>query len=300
MARWWCRTAARICAVPAPRICCNGPTRSGRSSARRGRKAEDEAAQRSSRCASSAISQLPSQKGVSRLSISFVTRMPGPSSSHNNKGTRFGHVRAANSDIPDGECAGVWGRDPRAGAERVVESLERRGQADRLKTRGGKAGSQARRRGRRRRRADADRSVRHLGRLYRDAERQEGLLRAGKAVVVEDQSAESSARSGLCLRLDASGGEGRQRSLDHDRLSAEAGLGIDARSRRRALTRCTRRATASGSRTPPRKSGWWTRCARAPTSTVKGVSAKGTETTDTFSLKGLAQALDRLAQDCKR
>lgn len=34
--------------------------------------------------------------------------------------------------------------------------------------------------------------------------------------------------------------------------------------------------------------------------TVRGVSAKGTETTDTFSLKGLAQALDRLAQDCKR
>ena len=34
--------------------------------------------------------------------------------------------------------------------------------------------------------------------------------------------------------------------------------------------------------------------------TVKGVSARGTETTDTFSLKGLAQALDRLAQDCRR
>jgi Invasion associated locus B (IalB) protein len=34
--------------------------------------------------------------------------------------------------------------------------------------------------------------------------------------------------------------------------------------------------------------------------TVKGVSAKGTETTDTFSLKGLSQALDRIAQDCKR
>jgi len=34
--------------------------------------------------------------------------------------------------------------------------------------------------------------------------------------------------------------------------------------------------------------------------TVKGISAKGTETTDTFSLKGLAQALDRLAQDCRR
>jgi hypothetical protein len=34
--------------------------------------------------------------------------------------------------------------------------------------------------------------------------------------------------------------------------------------------------------------------------TVKGTSAKGTETSDTFSLKGLAQALDRLAQDCRR
>ena len=33
---------------------------------------------------------------------------------------------------------------------------------------------------------------------------------------------------------------------------------------------------------------------------VKGVSAKGTETTDTFSLKGLSQALDQLAKDCRR
>jgi Invasion associated locus B (IalB) protein len=33
---------------------------------------------------------------------------------------------------------------------------------------------------------------------------------------------------------------------------------------------------------------------------VKGVSAKGTETTDTFSMKGLSQALDRLSQDCRR
>ena len=33
---------------------------------------------------------------------------------------------------------------------------------------------------------------------------------------------------------------------------------------------------------------------------VKGVSAKGTETIDTFSMKGLSQALDRLGQDCRR
>ena len=32
---------------------------------------------------------------------------------------------------------------------------------------------------------------------------------------------------------------------------------------------------------------------------VKGMSAKGTRTTDTFSLRGLAQALDRTDQECK-
>lgn len=32
--------------------------------------------------------------------------------------------------------------------------------------------------------------------------------------------------------------------------------------------------------------------------TVKGVSAKGTASTDVFSLKGLAQALDKVAQAC--
>jgi hypothetical protein len=39
---------------------------------------------------------------------------------------------------------------------------------------------------------------------------------------------------------------------------------------------------------------------KAPDATVKGVSAKGTETTDVYSLKGLAQALDKLALDCRR
>jgi hypothetical protein len=32
---------------------------------------------------------------------------------------------------------------------------------------------------------------------------------------------------------------------------------------------------------------------------VKGESAKGTQTTDTFTLKGVSQALDRVAQECK-
>jgi hypothetical protein len=32
---------------------------------------------------------------------------------------------------------------------------------------------------------------------------------------------------------------------------------------------------------------------------VKGVSAKGTQSTDTYTLKGIAQALDRVGQECK-
>jgi len=39
---------------------------------------------------------------------------------------------------------------------------------------------------------------------------------------------------------------------------------------------------------------------RSADAVVKGVSAKGTATIDTFSMKGLSQALDRIAQDCKR
>jgi invasion protein IalB len=35
------------------------------------------------------------------------------------------------------------------------------------------------------------------------------------------------------------------------------------------------------------------------TAVVKGVSSKGTQSTDTYSLKGLTQALERTAQDCK-
>jgi invasion protein IalB len=34
--------------------------------------------------------------------------------------------------------------------------------------------------------------------------------------------------------------------------------------------------------------------------TVKGMSAKGTETIDSFSMKGLSQALDKVAQECRR
>jgi hypothetical protein len=37
----------------------------------------------------------------------------------------------------------------------------------------------------------------------------------------------------------------------------------------------------------------------AQNAVIKGMSAKGTHSTDTFSLRGFAQAIDRTAQDCK-
>src|SRR5690349_19765602 len=49
MARWWCRMAVLICAVPVRRICCNGPMRSGRTSARHGRNPEQQTARIDSR-----------------------------------------------------------------------------------------------------------------------------------------------------------------------------------------------------------------------------------------------------------
>jgi hypothetical protein len=39
---------------------------------------------------------------------------------------------------------------------------------------------------------------------------------------------------------------------------------------------------------------------RGSDAVVKGTSAKGTESIDTFPLKGLSQALDKLAQECRR
>ena len=38
---------------------------------------------------------------------------------------------------------------------------------------------------------------------------------------------------------------------------------------------------------------------KAPDAVIKAQTSKGTATTDTFSLKGMSQALDRVAQECR-
>ena len=137
----------------------------------------------------------------------------------------------------------------------------------------------------RRRAADPARAVRRLGRLYGEQRRQAGLLRARQAVLAGDAAAEPAARSGLYLRLDAPGRERAQRDLDRDRLSVQAGLRGDASISARRNTRCTRRTTAPGSRTPPRKRAWSTPCAGSDL-VVTGESGKGTKSTDRYSLQG--------------
>jgi invasion protein IalB len=38
---------------------------------------------------------------------------------------------------------------------------------------------------------------------------------------------------------------------------------------------------------------------KSPDAVIKAQTSKGTQTTDTFSLKGISQALDRVAQECR-
>src|SRR5262245_49655957 len=105
-------------------------------------------------------------------------------------------VRVANTDISGCDCGVVWGDVPRASAEPCSQGRQGIGQG--CTGTGGKAGSETTRKaGTVSRRcgcrgwsgADLDWSVRYLGRLHGNAERQEGLLRVGEAIVIQNQSA---------------------------------------------------------------------------------------------------------------
>ena len=71
------------------------------------------------------------------------------------------------------------------------------------------------------------------------------------------------------------------------------------RRRRRELRRCTPRTTAPGSRTRPKRRKLIDTMRKGADVVIKATTSRGTQTTDTFSLKGIAQALDRVAQECK-
>ena len=186
-----------ICAVPAPRTSCNGPNRNGPGSARGAPKARHAA----------------HPAAVEPAAEDLVTTFPKrhfPAihrAAWRDVGCLRGHlpvtmmrepvVCVANTDISGCDCGVVWGVIPRASTGRCFERRQGCGQACASTCTGDKAdGGQAAceagtgsDRRRRRRGTHLDRSVRNLGRLLGDAERQEGLLRAGEAIVLQNQSA---------------------------------------------------------------------------------------------------------------
>src|SRR5215212_11362120 len=195
MARWSCRTAARICAVPALRICCNGPMHSGRNSASAGRKAEIEP-----RALIPQKDLLRSAAATVRNTVTAFPKKHFPAIHPRRREAPSGHlpvtmirepvVRVANTDISGCDCSVVRGGIPRTSTGCCFEGRQgtgkgsgqtcalsggqaracTRGKAD-GQTCGTGGGRCCRRCG-----AHPDRSVRDLGRLHGDAERQKGLL----------------------------------------------------------------------------------------------------------------------------
>ena len=164
------------------------------------------------------------------------------------------------------------------------------------KTRGGGPGKARHAAQCRRREADLARPVRRVGRLYGFARRQEGLLRHRQADIVPDQSARPAAQSDLHVRLLAPGREGQNEvSIIIGYPFKPAPRPPPQSARAYSCIPSRRRLDQERSRRNPDGR----RHARGPDRVVKGMSAKGTQTTETYSLKGLPQALDRVGQECK-
>jgi hypothetical protein len=190
-------------------------------------------------------------------------RHAGPSSSHNDEGTRFGHVRAANADHSGGECAGVRGRDPCTGAKCDVERY--RQIFAYTATPNGKKLCFAL--------AKPSSSKTNPPNRPRDPAYAFVSTRPAEKVTNE-----FSIMIGYALK------PGSESTLQvggatYAMYTQGDGLWIKNAAEEERMVEAMRKAADV---------------------VVKGVSAKGTETIDTFSMKGLSQALDRLAQDCRR
>ena len=146
----------------------------------------------------------------------------------------------------------------------------------------------------RRRPGEAPWPIRRLGRLYRIARRQEGLLCHCQADSGY-QSAQPAAQPDLHVHFDAAGGQGRQRGLDHHRLSVQA----------RARTRRAQVGSTSFALYTQQDGAWIKNAAEeaqmvdamqpGDTVIVKGVSAKARKPSTPTLSRDLPQALDRVA-----
>ena len=144
----------------------------------------------------------------------------------------------------------------------------------------------------------AARPVRRLGRLYGVPRRQEGLFRAVQADLGGDRPPRPQRDAVLCLRLDASGREGK------NEVSVIVGYpqkpGHDA----------TATVGSANYVMYTQNDGAWVKNAaeeaqmvdamrKGSDLVIKSSLPHGTKTTDTYSLKGVAEALDKVAAECK-
>jgi hypothetical protein len=138
--------------------------------------------------------------------------------------------------------------------------------------------------------------VRRLGRLCRSPSGGKVCFALAKPKTTKIEPADASAiRPTFCLNS-----SGRKRENEVSviigypfKTSSDATAEVGA-----ASSRCTRRTMVPGSRTSPRRR-MVDAMRKGADLTVKGTSGRGTASIDQYSLKGLAQALDKIEQECK-
>ena len=223
----------------------------------------------------------------------------GPSSSHIIKGSRVGHVRAANADNSCGCCAGVRGGKPRAGAERVAESFKGAAAKPAAATPATKPAPKA--------------AAALAGGAEPTLIGQFGTWGAytatpnGKKVCFALAKPASSKTNPPNKPRDPAYAFISTRPAEKVNNEVSIMIGYQLK----PGSESTLEVGGASYAMYTQGDGLWIKNAaeeermveamrKAADVTVRGISAKGTESSDTFTLKGLAQALDRLAQDCRR
>src|SRR6202171_863140 len=302
MARWWCRTVARTCAVPAPRISCNGPMRNGRSSWTRGRKALDNIAANARRSSGRAGSECGNCLPTSpKRHFPAIHRPPDHA--------RSGHLPVTMMREPD-LVMSVRRMLTALVVSALVCGVAHHAQAQSASPKASKGAAKPAP-------APAKPEAKPAAAVAGNAEPTQigqfgtwGAYTAtpnGKKVCFALAKSSSSKTNPPNRPRDPAYAFVSTRPAEKvsNEVSVMIGYGLKPGSE------STLEVGGASYAMYTQGDGLWIKNAaeeermvdamrKASDAVVKGVSAKGTETTDTFSLKGLSQALDRLAQDCKR
>jgi hypothetical protein len=140
-----------------------------------------------------------------------------------------------------------------------------------------------------------------MGRLYGGAGRPEGVFRAGEAFVVGRCAAQPPHRGqpGLHVHLDAARREGQQRDFGAGhrlcvKPNSEASVAVGG-----ANFAMYTQNDGAWVKNAAEEAKLLDAMRKSADVAIKATTSRGTQTTDTFSLKGIAQAVDRAAQECK-